>query len=33
VDGGSCCIRPVAAVMLSGDWLAAVMERFHTTAP
>ncbi|MBK6789008.1 MAG: hypothetical protein IPG77_15575 [Betaproteobacteria bacterium] len=33
VDGGSCCIRPVAAVMLSGDWLAAVMERFRPIEP
>ncbi len=26
-------IRPVAAVMLSGDWLAGVMERFGPTVP
>lgn len=31
-DGG-CEVRPVAAVMLSGDWLAGVMERFGPTAP
>lgn len=31
-DGG-CVIRPVAAVMLSGDWLAGVMERFGPVAP
>lgn len=31
VDAGGCSIRPVAAVMLSGDWLAAVMERFRPT--
>lgn len=31
-DGG-CEVRPVAAVMLNGDWLAGVMERFGPTAP
>lgn len=31
-DGG-CEVRPVEALMLSGDWLAAVMERFHAIAP
>lgn len=31
-DGG-CVVRPVAAVMLSGDWLAGVMERFGPVTP
>lgn len=30
---GQACVRPVAAVMLSGDWLADVMERFGPDAP
>lgn len=32
LDGDIGSVRPVAAVVLSGDWLAAVMERFHTVA-
>lgn len=31
-DGG-CVVRPVAAVVLSGDWLAGVMERFGPVTP
>ena len=33
LTAAGCVVRPVAAVMLSGDWLAGVMERFGPTAP
>lgn len=33
LHGNGASIRPVAAVMLSGDWLAGVMERFGPVMP